>query len=364
MDTNLIIFAGAGASRGVAKDKYPTAVDFKQRLPEQVRTQLLYQHLDGFLGDQVKGPVDIEHVLWELGRLVEAIDEFTLDGRFATTLLTQNMVVGVTGHQQNGSQTHKQFTQLRHAASVLQNEINQNIYDFYSQEPTSEELDASWVPLLKWSASRFARVDLTTTNYDLVLEHALRRVPQIRVSTGQASEVLPRIDLNRWDGDGPVDSGLLTKLHGSVDWKVGKGGTADRPVIRHGLPEFEGDHANRFILYPGFKGRPDRQPFIAFHEYFRQRVSKASHILFIGFAFRDDFINELIATSIQSSTRVAVIDPAQALPAGLSFLHRATHVRRGFGVGSQTELVPDPDESMAATELGRLGLMQIENWAQ
>lgn len=364
MESNLIIFAGAGASRGVAEDKFPTAIDFKRRLPATVTDQRLYQHLDSYLEELVKGSVDIEHVLWELGRLIEAIDEFTGTDRFAFRLLTQNQIATVTGHQSNGSQTHAQFLQLRSIAQEVQNRINQNIYDFYSQEPTNDELDGTWIPLLRWASSKFTRVDITTTNYDLVLEHALRRVPQLLVSTGQASEVLPRIDLNKWDADGPSDTGLLTKLHGSVDWKIGNGGTADRPVIRHGLPEFEGDHEKRLILYPGFKGRPDRQPFISFHQYFRQRIAKASHVLFIGFAFRDDFINELIATSIQPSARVAVVDPVPSLPNGLSFLKRATHVRRGFGSKAGVDSLPSGDELFHDGELASIGLHQVQEWAE
>jgi hypothetical protein len=357
MEGNLIIFAGAGASRGVAKDKYPTAVDFKQRLPEDVTGQYLFQQLDDYLREQVNGPVDIEHVLWELGRLIEAIDEFTSKDRFATRLLTKNQISSATGHQNPGHQTYAQFGQLGAVAHNLSNSINQNIYGFYSQEPTPVELEASWLPLLRWTAGVFARIDITTTNYDLVLEHALRQVPSLRVGTGEAPEVLPRIDLNRWDGDGPSDSGLLTKLHGSVHWKIGNGGTADRPVIRHGLPEFEGDHEKRLILYPGFKGRPDRQPFIAFHEYFKQRVSKATHILFIGFAFRDDFINELIATSIQPSTRVAVVDPTPALPIALSFLSRAKHLPQGFGF----PMVPG---AMSSEGIAPFNLNDVMEWAK
>ena len=316
-----------------------------------------------YLGELVKGVVDIEHVLWELGRLIEAIDEFTMHERFASRLLVHNQIASITGHQQAGQQTHAQLLQLRGIAQDVQNKINQNIYAFYSQEPSNDELELTWVPLLKWAAVKFARVDLVTTNYDLVLEHALRRVPQVKVSTGQAPEVLPRIDLNKWEADGPSDTGLLTKLHGSVDWKVGMGGTADRPVIRCGSPEFEGDHANRLILYPGFKGRPDRQPFIAFHQYFRQRVAHASHILFIGFAFRDDFINEIIATSLPQSSRVAVIDPAKTLPPGLSFLQMAAHVQRPFGSNFGPNSLPPSEELFEDGELAKIGLGPIERWA-
>lgn len=69
MNKSLIIFAGAGASRGVSKEKYPTAVDFKKKLPEDVTRQELYVQLDRYLQKQVKGTIDIEHVLWELGNI-------------------------------------------------------------------------------------------------------------------------------------------------------------------------------------------------------------------------------------------------------------------------------------------------------
>lgn len=349
MNRSLIIFAGAGASRGVSREKYPTAVDFKQKLPVEVTSQALYKELDRYLQKQVVGTVDIEHVLWELGRLIEIVDELVDPSRFTARLLTTNEIAPITGQQHHGPHTHSQLNRLAEVARDLQNRINKNIYDFYSQEPSAEELSKSWKPLLEWAARDFSRVDIATTNYDLVLEHVLRNVPSLRVSNGAAAEVLPRIDLGRWDGEAQGDDGLLTKLHGSVDWKIGNGGSTERPVIRYGLPEFEGDHDKRLILYPGFKGRPSRQPFIAFHEYFKQRVGKATHLLFIGFAFRDEFINELIAMSVQPSTRIAVVDPVPNLP-NLSFLSKAKHLAQGFGTQS--------------VGIDSFSLNDVEDWAR
>lgn len=359
MQSNLIIFAGAGASRGVSKEKYPTAIDFRRRLPDDVTATPLFRQLDDYLTRmRGKDVVDIEHVLWELGRLVETLEEMTAKETFAAELLTTNQVIAITGHQNQGQATHSQLNQLKQIALALQNLINQNIYDFYAQAPSDEELRQTWVPLLEWaSTSSFARVDLVTTNYDLILEYALRLVPALRVDAGLGQDVLPVIDLHRWDEGCVADSGLLTKLHGSVDWKLGNGGTADRPVIRRGHPEFDGDHAKRLILYPGFKGRPDRQPFIAFHEYFKHRLTQATHLLFIGFAFRDEFINEVVATSISPSARIAVVDPTPKLAGDISFLERAVHLSQAFGTPKVKTLLTD--DGMKPFNLG-----DVMSWAK
>ena len=357
--SNLIVFAGAGASCGVSKEKYPTAIAFRDRLPDAVTENSLFQRLADYLTRQRgTGTIDIEHILWELGRLVEVLEEMGTSNTFGGELLATNQIAVITGHQHQGQATHAQFNQLKNLAVDLQNKINQNVYDFYSTQPTDAELANSWIPLLEWvSKAGFSRVDLVTTNYDLVIEGALRRVSSLKVDNGFNDDLYPGIDFSRWEDGGPESRGLLTKLHGSVDWKLGHGGTIDHPVIRRGHPEFDGDHKKRLILYPGFKGRPDRQPFISFHEYFRHRLASATHLLFIGFAFRDEFINELVATAASPTVRIAVLDPAKTLPTNPSFLARAVHLRQAFGKpkGLKTLLTDDGFESF--------NLKDVADWA-
>lgn len=326
---SLIIFAGAGASRGVSRDKYPMALDFLERLPDNIKDSHLYKQLLTY--HELSNPgtsVDIENVLWELGQLDGALKEFTQEGLFASKLLSNNQLreppSGISGQQ-----IQQELIQLKYQVNLLQNNINERVYEFYSQLPEHEELERSWLPLLKKAASKdFDLIDIVTTNYDLVIEEALDSFKDINIRTGHTSGRYPSVDLKEWH---TPSTGLLTKLHGSVDWKRGNGSTMAEPVVRRGHAEFDDDHDKRLILYPGFKGTPSSEPFIAFHEHFRLRLKKTTHILFVGFAFRDDYINDLIKLNLPSNSKVAVVNPARELPSQ-AFLAKAKHLKQNFGI--------------------------------
>ena len=51
--------------------------------------------------------------------------------------------------------------------------------------------------------------------------------------------------------------------------------------------------------------------FQAFHGHFRRTLEVASGVIFIGFAFRDDYINELCEQQLRSNTsaRVVLLNP-------------------------------------------------------
>lgn len=311
------------------------ALDFKKRLPEWITQDKLYRLLIGFLGGSISADeIDIEHVLWELGSMVDAISTLTTDKNFSAHLLRSNQMTDLVGSNVNWAEVQARLESVRGQVDSLQGRINAHVYDLYSKEPLQAELENTWHPLLdEVKSANFDLVDIVTTNYDLVIEAALSTRSYLGVDLAFREGLWPGIRLEEWRAP-DLSTGLLTKLHGSVDWRLGQGGTEVDPIIRRGQPEFDGDHAKRLILYPGFKGVPSREPFISFHEYFRRRVSTASHILFIGFAFRDGYINELVSSAITPDCRVAVLNPADSLP-GQPFLSKAFHIKAGFGVAQR-----------------------------
>jgi hypothetical protein len=354
---NLIIFAGAGASRGVSGEKYPMALDFKKRLPDAITSSPLYMQLHHHLSAKGLGEnIDIEHILWELGQLFNVVEEWTTNDRFATALLLNNQVGQITQQVHiPGGTVFTQFESLKNITRALQEAINERVYDYYSKPPDQEELKRSWLPLLDVvETANFGCVDIVTTNYDLVIESVLQAKAIGSISMGFSQGLFPGIDLSAWK-NAPRSQGMLTKLHGSVDWKLGNGGTDSDPVIRRGHPEFDGDHRKRLILYPGFKGVPTKEPFVAFHDYFRKRIKEASHLLFIGFAFRDDHINELIKLNLSADSRIAVVNPSNDLPA-LSFLKSAKHFKQGFGMN------PKPTSVLSGGGVTPLSMSDISSW--
>ena len=79
------------------------------------------------------------------------------------------------------------------------------------------------------------------------------------------------------------------KVHGSVDWHRDTRGNCSRSMSST-IPD---DPDQMAILYPGFKGVPDIEPFTSMHSKLNIRLFEATKIIVIGFAFRDLYINNI-----------------------------------------------------------------------
>ena len=87
-------------------------------------------------------------------------------------------------------------------------------------------------------------------------------------------------------------TGLLTKLHGSVMWQNENGRIIPGASIHTPIP------SNHCILHPGYKGEPTEEPFRVFHKHLQRVVrgqyGKLTVAVFVGFAFRDPYINRIL----------------------------------------------------------------------
>lgn len=326
----ILIFAGAGASRGLSQERYPMALDFRNRLPEEIISNRLFQAVeDCVLRTQGLSQADIEHILWELNAARSAFAQVS-SGTFAAELLATNLIRQIIGDGPLNGQSIIQVTSaICHHIEALVDKINALVYKLYSKTPSAEELDRTWMPLLTADNLRkFDRIDIVTTNYDMVLETAIKK-SNVEVSLGYTDGIFQEVDINQWAGES--QHGLLTKLHGSVDWMRGEPEDDESTdiIIRRGNPNFYGNHSDRLILYPGFKGMASREPFNTFHKYFRKQMRAATHILFIGFAFRDEHI-ETILQEIGRNRQVANWNPADQ--PDRSYLKDALHIKEAFGV--------------------------------
>lgn len=325
----ILIFAGAGASRGLSQERYPMALDFRRKLPDEIVSNQLFQLVEScVLRTQKLTQADIEHILWELNAARTAFAQVS-GGTFAAELLATNQFRQFVGEGPvNGPSIVQVTSAIGSHIDALVDKINALVYKLYSKMPTAEELDRTWMPLLTDTfIQTFDRIDVVTTNYDMVLETAIRK-SKANVSLGYADGIFQEVDASQWRGDS--QRGLLTKLHGSVDWMRGEpeDDESTEIIVRRGNPNFYGNHSDRLILYPGFKGMASQEPFNTFHTYFRKQIRESTHILFIGFAFRDDHI-ESILQEIGSDTRVANWNPADQPER--TYLQDALHVNEPFG---------------------------------
>ena len=320
----ILVFVGAGGSAAVDPEQYPTTVEFFNRLPDDITGNSVFVKIHEFLKSKKGGrPIDIEEVLWNLDELRDYFQISRDTKIIAGWIMAEHRINQLIGEAPDLSLLLNGMHDL--AATQIQklkDEINAQVYNFYATPPDSEKL-LDWIRLLKGLAETDSTIDIFTTNYDLVLETAIREA-KIKVKTGRVfDDIQTKLDTAPWES--PRKSldfhGRLTKLHGSVDWQLRNGEIIMSPV-------FTGDHQNHLVLYPGYKGVPRQEPFGKFHKYLQEVVREADAAVFIGFAFRDEYINTILSNLPQEIPKF-VVNKDATLP-DLTFLKECAHHKEGI----------------------------------
>ena len=334
----ILVFAGAGASYSVDCKQYPTTVEFFRRLPEEITNNPWFAAASQFLDSRENGePVDIEKLLGVLSDMKDYCEASIDTNEFPGWMLWPGhdrlKKISPKSRSNLDSGHHRILVDtLREDKSLiegLRDEINALVYRLYAEEPRPKKLE-TWAGLLSVLLESHQVVQVFTTNYDLVLESVISEGGlDNRIATGRdRGRFRTRLDLAYWDPDnkslsGEKKVGLLTKLHGSVDWQRG-----NNSEIIMGPPRFSEVHDNHIILYPGHKGEPIDEPFITFHRHLRSVAQAADAAIFIGYSFRDEHINSILSNFLDRvPTYVIDIEPE---PPNQGFLHSLTHFSGGF----------------------------------
>ena len=342
-ETMILVFVGAGGSAAVDPKQYPTTVEFFNRLPDDIMRDTLLVKICEFLTSK-KGeePIDIEKVLWNLDKLQDYL-QASLDANDIRGWMMRGRIDPLYGRSDGlSSIVQSGMSQLEPQIQNLKDGVNAQVYNFYATPPDSEKV-SDWMQLLKGLEKIDSTIEIFTTNYDLVLETVIKE-SEIKVKTGRSSDdIQMRLDTACWDQPDALtdDMGRLTKLHGSVDWQ------RHNEDIIVGNPNFTGNHQNHLILYPGYKGEPDQKPFTKFHEHLRAVVQKANAAIFVGFAFRDDYINDILS-ALSSGILTYVINKDDSLP-DLPFTNAYKHFNKGFTARSVTACLESLQPSLGMT---------------
>ena len=290
--------------------RFPTTVQFFERLPKKLATDPLVGLLKVRCADKFgPGPVDVEKILWSLSELEDFFSRVS-DRASPVQWVSENNAIQTAVSSQHGI---NQFVHLSSVASArirsLKEAISALVFDFYSHEPDGSELDDTWNPLLTGLSKKGYWLDLVTTNYDLIIETSIRAT-KLAIGNGFREGPVRRLNIDTWrdvvNGTAlsPYSDGLLTKLHGSVHWELER----ESDVVLGGT-QFKGSHTRHALISPGFKGQPQREPFVSFHDYLESAIRNCHVALFIGFAFRDDHINDILLRNL-GKKRAYCIDPS------------------------------------------------------
>jgi hypothetical protein len=309
---------------------------FFERLPESIKDHQLVQAIVKKLPVKFgTGPADVEKLLWCLEELLEYFDSLDDQKHPASWFVPSNSLPKLVGDPHNISNFAVVAGTARSVIRQLRNDIAAKVYEFYSTAPQSDQLSDNWQQLFNLLASEKYWPDIFTTNYDLVIEHAADLAGQ-PINYGKGQGVIGVLDVDLWKrslsdaGYVPGREGLLTKLHGSLNW------LREHERIIFGGTEYKGDHAYHAVIYPGFKGAPKDEPFSLFHSYLEAAIQRADLIVAVGFAFRDEYITTCFERNLGNKL-IHVIDPGEIqLPAAIS--KNVRHIQLGFGGEAVAEL--------------------------
>jgi hypothetical protein len=171
---------------------------------------------------------------------------------------------------------------------------------------------AHWIRSLR--ANREYPVELFTTNYDLLMEHALESI-QVPFFDGFVGSVEPFFVPESIDARAKKDEGLnyyppkswtrLWKLHGSINWYTNE--TLRSRICRcSGKTTADG---KEIIVFPSREkyAQSRKLPFIALQDRLRNFLANGETLLIIlGYSFSDEHLNEIIFQCLRSNPHLAV----------------------------------------------------------
>lgn len=323
--TKVLLFSGAGLSHPLG---LPTSNGFDEIIePEDNELiRLLKSHLDSRFGD-------IEAVL-------SSIEELNSTDNLIYKHLLQN--------QSNGyfNSVKQNIDSLRNMSRLYTIELKKAVHRKLAT-PNIPQCESLYYNILKEIRITIpnSAISFFTTNYDLTFEDSI----------GDNKILQTDLQINEID-DGFILSGSLIfsitkeydwnpsvleykKIHGSLGWYY----DARKRTTKSHAGSTPDDPDSVPILYPGFKGSPQNEPFLSLHRQFWQRLLDADYAIFMGFAFRDPYINSLIDMVLMTNHKLKMFcyNPSEIdkLPQE-SYIHqlikkepkRFTYIKKGIGI--------------------------------
>lgn len=293
--TKICVFTGAGI--GVPL-KLPTTDQFVETIDE-IQPELLI-FINSFLGSKRN---DIEKVLYLLEDFIR-IDDFN------------SHIIKVT-HDPSFTLVRQHLNQHKEWARKAVLRIKSNLYDLLEAYDSKEasNLYSALISEIK-AAYTNPSISFFTTNYDLTFENGFAEdggafllengIEDVYYGfTGKNKATYDPGQRFQWQQN-IIE---YKKLHGSLDWITGR----KQDCIRTGENVKPRNPEDMPMLYPGFKGIPSKQPFIDLHEQFSDRLSEADVLIVIGFAFRDQYLNNVFDAALKRNNKLRVLcyNPAE-----------------------------------------------------
>ena len=331
----ILLFVGAGCSRAIDEERFPTTVEFYEKnLSNIVKELPSYSVIDNHLKTDPEKPLDIEQILWAVE---EALDHFS--GIFDRDKVTSQLWSACLSSSYGNRDFRIEVPNIVNELGEIRNQICRSVHSVYS---TKDYRTPKYFPdFLKALVALSSPLEIFTTNYDLVIDQIIYNDKEgLKKIVDRGRKVDDReytiLDTDLWTIPSvrlDPKVGKFTKLHGSIDWKLDDDG-----VIQCCSVQDAGFNADLYpVLYPGFKGRPQRHPFNRFYDYLSNIASNTDIAIFIGYSFRDEEINILLRR-MRMGTKIVIIDK-ESLPSNVpsQIGDNAEFIGTGFGSAAARE---------------------------
>ncbi|MGA2315947.1 MAG: SIR2 family protein [Thermodesulfobacteriota bacterium] len=284
--SKIILFTGGGIGVPVG---LPTTTDFVSTITKIRDNNPILKYVFEYLG---KSSNDIEKLLFTLEELNRE-DNSTF--KIIKNVVTEGNLPETVKIMENISSFN---SQVKNAIDSIKKEIFNKLNNFNRIKAFSlyynlfKEITTA-VPGYKLSFS--------TTNYDLTFDDAFQSDTAkwddigIKKINDFFVEDRGRFILKtgfRKDND---DDMTFVKIHGSLNWHYDSG----KNITKSGGVTTPDDPNTMPLIYPGFKGFIEDEPFKAFHDHLAADLDKAYAAIFIGFAFRDQYINFMLENALR-----------------------------------------------------------------
>ena len=180
-------------------------------------------------------------------------------------------------------------------------------------ELTPHLIFSNW--LFQNQATRYAPIEVFTTNYDLLIEQALehKKLPFFDGFVGSINPFLiPEcIEAENIKNDQssyiPYSWIRLWKIHGSINWFLTKGTDDKKRIIRCTNRDLK--TGDELMIYPSKQKYDEsrRLPFLVFQDRLRKFLSNGESLLVVaGYSFGDDHLNEILFQALRANKRLAI----------------------------------------------------------
>ena len=293
---NVSLFLGAGAS---APFDYAPTRPFVKKLRSKLNDDQK-GFVDSLLSiDHVK---DVEHVIDILNSILELDTKLT---KYPMKQVLQKYPLSF-----DFKSAPKTLMKVVALTADLKDTIEAKLFDEYEPNPPMiEKIVEVYDPFFDLIESHMQTPqapEVFTTNFDTVIEDYLSRTRRYDLVDGFRNSEWHPEEFQKKDN---LKLLRLYKLHGSVDWAQKHDGRIMKvPIVKR--IENSRIWKKNIVIYPASKEEPREEPFDTLYTMFRKRIrSKAETCVAIGFSFRDDYINRIIAdwlTEVKTAKLVIV----------------------------------------------------------